>query len=333
MLNFFKKLFNNNSSQNDTPPEQEPLCKNDSDLLEDHYQGQISEETTHLIQLVTLKIIEKIPTYKVAYQFVLEEIEAASQGNALAKHFAQNSGIFPEEYQGAMCNSFYEVDGPGGPQQTLLMICSQFIQDAELMVFIRTSVVDNIMKMYSLGKYKVPFEISPDTQIKIPDDNDLIILAISRNSQLIYFNENPENLFIDVEDKNDIPSHQKLDGRVVNFMYTGEKSGSVIEIFIAFPSEESFALFTLQHNRDNRFFAISNVLFPYLAKKYNQRIFSFFENYSTHYIYTFHCYQLEHQLFLINNMQTRAYLINTRQIMYAENEEDIGRLTTEFWGK
>ena len=70
-------------------------------------------------------ILQKIPTTEIAYQFVLEEIEAASQGNDTAISFARNSGISPQEYKGSMMNSRPEVDGADGPQQFILALCMQ----------------------------------------------------------------------------------------------------------------------------------------------------------------------------------------------------------------
>lgn len=98
-------------------------------------------------------ILQKIPTVEIAYQFVLEEIEAASQGNEKAKSFAKNSGISPQLYIGSMSNSRPEVDGPGGPQQFILALCMQLQPNVNLSVELRTKIVDNIMKALSFGKY------------------------------------------------------------------------------------------------------------------------------------------------------------------------------------
>lgn len=99
-------------------------------------------------------IMQKIPTDEIAYQFVLEEIEAASQGNDTAISFAKNSGISPQEYKGAMKDSRPEVDGPDGPQQFILALCMQLQPNVDLVVELRTKIVDNIMKTLSFGKYK-----------------------------------------------------------------------------------------------------------------------------------------------------------------------------------
>ena len=53
-----------------------------------------------------------------------------------------------------MRNSRPEVDGPDGPQQFLLSLCMQLQPNIELVVLLRTKIVDNIMTHFSFGKYK-----------------------------------------------------------------------------------------------------------------------------------------------------------------------------------
>ena len=98
-------------------------------------------------------INQKIVSEDVAVQFVLEELEAASQGNDVAKLFATSSGFDEDDYMGAMHNSFAEVDGPNGPQQEISKLCGMLYPDRDLMVELRVKVVDNIMKEWKLGKY------------------------------------------------------------------------------------------------------------------------------------------------------------------------------------
>ena len=99
------------------------------------------------------QVMKKINSYEVALQFVLEEIEAASDGNDAAVRFVENSGFNPSEYKEAMSNSFDEVDGENGPQQFLLSAVLM-IQDVDLMVSLRITTVDKIMQHWNLGKYK-----------------------------------------------------------------------------------------------------------------------------------------------------------------------------------
>lgn len=104
-------------------------------------------------ELLAEYVNQKIPSEEVAIQFVLEELEAASQGNELAKIFAENSGFDEDDYIGAMYNSFEEVDGEDGPQQEILNLCMMLYPDQDLMADLRIKTVDNIMKYWKLGKY------------------------------------------------------------------------------------------------------------------------------------------------------------------------------------
>ncbi len=104
-------------------------------------------------ELLAEYVNQKIPSEEVAIQFILEEIEAASQGNELARIFADHSGFDEDDYIGAMHNSFEEVDGEDGPQQEILNLCMMLYPDQDLMADLRIKTVDNIMKYWKLGKY------------------------------------------------------------------------------------------------------------------------------------------------------------------------------------
>lgn len=115
-------------------------------------QQVISDGIEHASTRVAQEVLTKIGSYEIALQFVLEEIEAASQGNKKALDFVKNSGFSESEYSGAMNNSFDEVDGPGGPQLLLLNFVTQ-ISDIDLMVSLRVAAVDKIMQTWQLGRY------------------------------------------------------------------------------------------------------------------------------------------------------------------------------------
>jgi hypothetical protein len=110
------------------------------------------EETASLCAKVIGK--NTIQSHEIALQFVLEELDAARQGNDTAINFVNNSGFEPNDYTGAMNNSFEEVDGPNGPQQMLL---NQIItvSSMDLRVNLRVAIVDNIMQEWKLGKYNI----------------------------------------------------------------------------------------------------------------------------------------------------------------------------------
>lgn len=119
---------------------------------------QMLDEVAELIyQLVSSKIESK----EVAYQFTLEELEAASQGNQEAQAFVARNKFTADEYEGAMQNSIPEVDGPGGPQQTLLILLMQNFGEPELMASIRIKVVQKIIDNWFVNE-KSPEDINWD---------------------------------------------------------------------------------------------------------------------------------------------------------------------------
>ena len=112
---------------------------------------------THGVDVTAKQLAEyltqKLPSEEVAIQFVLEELEAASQGDGTAKTFASTSGFDKDDYLGAMNNSFEDVDGASGPQQELSKLCMMLYPNQQLMTELRIKTVDGIMKEWKLGKY------------------------------------------------------------------------------------------------------------------------------------------------------------------------------------
>ncbi len=97
----------------------------------------------HLVRL-------RIPDDRVRWQFILEELDGAAQGNSEAQAFARQSGVPEHEYTGALDRSIPEVDGPEGPQQMLRQLGMQLMQDQSLMVEFTTSIVRCIMEDHGL---------------------------------------------------------------------------------------------------------------------------------------------------------------------------------------
>jgi len=104
-------------------------------------------------ELLAEYINQKIPSEDIAMQFILEEIEAASQGNEMARLFASTSGFDENDYKGAMHNSFKEVDGKNGPQTELTNLCMMLYPNRNLMTELRIKTVDLLMKHWKFGKY------------------------------------------------------------------------------------------------------------------------------------------------------------------------------------
>ncbi len=118
--------------------------------LEQHIaKDGIEHATERFAELIS----KRLPSKEIAYQFILEELDGASGGNAASKQFAQNSGIPPKEYNGALSNSNPDVDGPEGPQQILLALSLQLVKNQAMMAEFRCKVDDKIMRRFSLGKY------------------------------------------------------------------------------------------------------------------------------------------------------------------------------------
>lgn len=98
-------------------------------------------------------VSQRLPTRAVAYKFILEELDGASQGNEYSKNFAKNSGIPVVSYDGALNTSYSEVDGPEGPQQLLLAHSMQLMPKQALAAEFRCNVDNFVMKRFKLGKY------------------------------------------------------------------------------------------------------------------------------------------------------------------------------------
>lgn len=118
--------------------------------LEQHIANDgIEHATERFAELIS----KRLPSKGIAYQFILEELDGASGGNADSRQFAESSGIPAEEYKGALSNSNPDVDGPAGPQQILLALSLQLVKDQAMMSEFRCKVDDKIMRRFNLGKY------------------------------------------------------------------------------------------------------------------------------------------------------------------------------------
>ena len=116
-------------------------------------QDGLEQATQRFAEVISFQGEYLLNNKERAYQFILEEIEAASLGNEEAIRFALDSGIPSSEYKDAMKRSRPEIDGKAGPQQFLSIITTQLSPDRDLMVKFRTKIVDKVMKHFNLGKY------------------------------------------------------------------------------------------------------------------------------------------------------------------------------------
>lgn len=109
-----------------------------------------SDDEYKIVIEVTKGVNDRINSTQVARQFVLEELDAARQGNEKAVQFVKNSGFNTSEYEGAMLNSFEDVDGTNGPQQFLINSLMPYASDMDLMVNLRLQVVENVIDEWCL---------------------------------------------------------------------------------------------------------------------------------------------------------------------------------------
>ena len=154
-------------------------------------------------------ICDMIKSRELAYQFILEEVEAASTGNQIAKKFSSESGISSMEYEDAMQKSCPEIDGVNGPQQFLNNISAQLISDTDLMVEFRTKIADKIMRKYCVGKYannNDRIENLMQSLKNILEDDEDVMPALTPN---IPVPENAKARYIDFREKN-ISSAKKI---------------------------------------------------------------------------------------------------------------------------
>lgn len=149
-------------------------------------QEVIDSAVTRLIN-----IIEKNnDSRKVAWQFVLEELDAAKDGIRFVQDYIKSFYINESEYRGALDTSWRDVDGPGGPQQFLLsftMLLSEHIgKEAALMA--RISIVECILHHYKFGRFFV------DDQVKCASKPLKLFEVIAEENRL---NPNFKNLLSD----------------------------------------------------------------------------------------------------------------------------------------
>ena len=94
------------------------------------------------------------PSRELAKQFVLEELDAARQGNQKSIEFAKNSGFVDSEFNGAMQQSQWGDDHELEQLQGFFRaITWQVMDDTDLLVQLSLTIVDEFMKIHSLGKY------------------------------------------------------------------------------------------------------------------------------------------------------------------------------------
>lgn len=88
-----------------------------------------------------------------ARRFMLEELDAARQGNQTTIRFVQESGFLQEEYEGTIATSSWAEDTELNQVQMLFRSFTLRLSDDDLRVELSLFVLDQLMRVYQLGKY------------------------------------------------------------------------------------------------------------------------------------------------------------------------------------
>ena len=151
----------------------ENLVEADIKARMEQKNSPISKYLKNKIPAIVEEVLAAIENKELAYEFVLEELDAAYLGSDTAKEFAVNSGIPIKTFMGAL-SGISNIDGATGPQQTLLRHSMALINNGKSMdyaVAMRTTVVDHVMKHYAFGMYSA--EILKQSHLeKVTELND-----------------------------------------------------------------------------------------------------------------------------------------------------------------
>ena len=190
--------------------------------------------------------------------------------------------------------------------------------------------------------FDLPARVSSKTNIDTETDSDsyptwsggmrlheagVDILFMVKNDNVIYKNSESDHLFTEYSDGIEI-----LDGRVVNFVFTGQSDNAEIEVFVAFDESDSDTMFTLQFGMNERLNYVAQSIFTHFSENGIENVFSPIDHYATQYIYTFKLYRKNDpsfmvQYFMVNNSQTEGYLIDD----FGIERDDIDELKNIFW--
>ncbi|WP_338412596.1 hypothetical protein MN210_17955 [Psychrobacter raelei] len=99
----------------------------------------------YIVSDIYSHISSEITDSEMAYQFILEELDAASHGNEEAIRFVNNTPFTKEEYEGALLDSSQPTFGVNNPQLTLTNLISQTGLPASQTARLRIEVVQKII--------------------------------------------------------------------------------------------------------------------------------------------------------------------------------------------
>lgn len=158
------------------------------------------------------------------------------------------------------------------------------------------------------------------------NEAEVDVMFIVINNQVIYINDAASHLF-----KVDKDGDKKLDGRIVKFDYKA-KHNNLVEVFIAFDESDSYTMFTMGAPTSERFNYVAKAVLEYFYEKDIQNVFIFTEEYSLQFEHAFKLYQKEQQYFMVNNSQSKVFIINKNQIQRSyDRGNSVDALKELFW--
>jgi hypothetical protein len=119
------------------------------------FEKQVRKDgVPHAAKRIAALMNEKIDSIELARQFVLEELDAARQGDIYAVNFVKTSGFSPTAYTGAIEKTRWVGEESRLEHIQLFMRCfTNKLSDMDLMTKLSIAIVDEIMKTWKLGKY------------------------------------------------------------------------------------------------------------------------------------------------------------------------------------
>lgn len=251
--------------------------------------------------------------------FILEELNELSGMGGIHLEFVINSGFSSEDYKNIKnSDETYEAF------KTFKSVLCCFSDDQSLMITIRFHILDYLMRVNALTRHKsISKEKKPLMQgIMRLKEAEVDIIFIAKNDRVIYINDESDHLF-----SLDKDGDKKLNGSVVNMVFTGQSDGSVIEVFVVFDASDAYTMFTLGAERDERLNYVAQAIFKYFVGNKIEGVFSPTQEYFAQYRYSFKLYQKGTKYFMVNGGQSQAYLVEKDIIKRGSGDE----IKPEFW--
>lgn len=129
------------------------------------------------------------------------------------------------------------------------------------------------------------------------------IVAIVKGGSPIYINNGAEGIF-----EVDRDGDEKLNGRVADFIFTGNGSSEEVHVFVALDDQDSYSTFMMGSINESRLEFICNDIYKTLSDRFSQGVFSR-DKYKIKYEYVFRMYRRLGKVFMVNSSQTKAIIV------------------------